>query len=78
MNNDNQLDKEPITIFKGGIARLLLRKGYRLVDILPQKLSDGTMDYTRSCFLFADENDIRLELDKIFRQQREKKQNQRE
>lgn len=40
-------------VIKGSVARKLLKLGYAIVDIYPQKRLDGTFDYTRSSFVFA-------------------------
>jgi len=40
-------------IIKPSIARKLLHKGYKIIDIKPQKQTDGTTDFTRCVFLFA-------------------------
>lgn len=45
-------------IIKGSIARKLLKLGYTIVDIYPQRRTDGTYDYTRSSFVFAYEDGI--------------------
>ena len=45
-------------VFKVNVARKLLRMGYRIVDLKPAKTKDGQTDFTKSIFVFADENNI--------------------
>ena len=52
-------------IFKASIARKLLRMGYRIVDLKPYKNEKGELDFTRSIYVFADENEIDKEILKL-------------
>lgn len=45
-------------IFKASIARKLLKMGFTIVDLKPQKSESGSMDFTRCIFVFKDENNI--------------------
>lgn len=45
-------------IIQPSIARKLLKQGYKIVDIKPQKQEDGTTDFTRCVFLFEYKNGI--------------------
>lgn len=45
-------------MIKPSIAKILLKKGYRIIDIHPQKQTDGSVDYSRCVFLFAFEDGI--------------------
>lgn len=57
-------------VFKTNIARKLLRMGYRIVDLKPYKNENGEFDFTRSIYVFADENDIDKEIMKLANSQR--------
>lgn len=52
-------------VFKTNIARKLLKMGYRIVDLKPYKNETGDFDFTRSIYVFADENDIDKEISKL-------------
>lgn len=52
-------------VFKVNIARKLVRMGYRIVDIKPSKTIDGKTDFNKSIFVFADENNIANEIEKL-------------
>lgn len=52
-------------VFKPSIARQLIKSGFQIVDLKPQKLPDGTFDFTRSIFVFADENDIEKKIEAL-------------
>jgi len=47
IQNDNRLIIQP------SIARKLLKLGYQIIDLKPQRQTDGSVDYTRTVFLFA-------------------------
>ena len=57
-------------VFKTNIARKLLRMGYRIVDLKPYKNENGEFDFTRSIYVFADENDIDKEIMELANSQR--------
>lgn len=52
-------------VFKVNVARQLLRMGYRIVDLKPNRTKDGKLDFTKTIFVFADENGIAEEIEKI-------------
>ena len=52
-------------VFKVNIARKLVNMGYRIVDIKPSKTKDGKVDFAKSIFVFADENNIAEEIEKL-------------
>ena len=54
-------------VFKVNVARQLLRMGYRIVDLKPNRTKDGKLDFTKTIFVFADENGIAEEIEKIIR-----------
>ena len=58
-------------VFKTNIARKLLRMGYRIVDLKPYKNDKGEFDFTRSIYVFADENNIDEEIIKLANSQRQ-------
>lgn len=39
-------------VIKGSVARKLLKMGFKIVDVKPQKQEDGTIDFTRCVFVF--------------------------
>jgi hypothetical protein len=46
------LNSEPRIVIKPSVARKLLKNGFRIIDIKPQRQEDGTLDFTRCVFLF--------------------------
>ena len=52
-------------VFKVNIARKLVRMGYRIVDLKPAKTKDGKTDFSKSIYVFADENNIAEEIEKL-------------
>ena len=40
------------TVIKGSVARKLLKMGFKIKDVKPQKQEDGSIDYTRCVFVF--------------------------
>lgn len=52
-------------VFKVNIARKLVHLGYRIVDIKPAKIKDGKTDFSKSIYVFADENNIEKEIEKL-------------
>ena len=53
------MEKKAITIFTANVARKLIKDGYTLVDIKPDKTD---VDGKRSVFVFENENNI---MDKV-------------
>lgn len=45
-------------VFKPHIARKLLKLGYQIIDLKPQRQLDGSTDFTRTTFVFAYQNGI--------------------
>lgn len=39
--------------------------GYRIVDLKPSKTKDGKVDFNKSIYVFADENNIAEEIEKL-------------
>lgn len=52
-------------VFKVSVARVLVKNGYRIVDLKPAKTKDGQTDFSKSIFVFADENGIADEIEKL-------------
>ena len=49
------MKKEVITVFTAKVARKLLREGYQIVDIKPDRLDS---DHKRTLFLFKNEDGL--------------------
>ena len=45
-------------VIKPSVARKLLRMGYKIIDVRPQRQLDGSVDYTRCVFVFEYQDDI--------------------
>lgn len=43
---------KPVLVIKHSLAKLLLREGYSIKDLVPKKNIDGSTDYTRSAYVF--------------------------
>ena len=43
---------EDVLVVKGDLARKLLKRGFVISDLKPKRNLDGTMDFTRSIFVF--------------------------
>lgn len=54
------MKKEVITVFTAKVARRLLKEGYQIVDIKPDRLDP---DHKRTLFLFKNEDGL---IEKIF------------
>lgn len=52
-------------VFKVSVARALIKMGFRIVDLKPSKTKDGKTDFSKSIFVFADENNISEEIEKL-------------
>ena len=52
-------------VYKVSVARALVRKGYRIIDLKPARTKDGQTDFSKSIFVFADENGISNEIEKL-------------
>ena len=50
------MEKENVMVFTGELARQLLRRGYTIVDIKPDRLDT---DGKRSVFIFKNENNLK-------------------
>jgi len=58
-------DKKNILVIKGDLAKKLLALNYTIVDLMPKKELDGTFDYTRSVFIFKNEDGLLDTIDKL-------------
>ena len=52
-------------VFKVSVARQLVHMNYRIVDLKPSKTKDGKVDFSKTIFVFADENGIAEEIEKL-------------
>ena len=52
-------------VFKVNVARKLVHMGYRIVDLKPSKTKDGKVDFNKSIYVFADENNIAEVIEKL-------------
>lgn len=52
-------------VFKVSIARRLVRMGYRIVDLKPSKTINGETDFSKSIYVFADENGLEEDIKKL-------------
>ena len=52
-------------VFKVSIARKLVKMGYRIVDLKPAKSKDGNVDFMKTIYVFADENNIEDAIEKL-------------
>ena len=51
--------KKSVLVIKPSIARKLLKMGFHIIDIRPQKQEDGTMDFTRCAFVFENKEGLK-------------------
>ena len=51
--------KKSFLVIKPAIARKLLKMGFHIIDIRPQKQEDGTMDFTRCAFVFENREGLK-------------------
>ena len=72
-NNKGLINMKTRIVFKPSIARQLIKLGYRIVDLKPQKQQDGTFDFTRSIYVFCDENDIAERIDELIKNEQRNK-----
>jgi predicted CoA-binding protein len=56
-------------VIQPSIARKLLKLGYKIIDIKPQKQTDGTTDFTRCVFLFEKVDGLDKEIEILKSQQ---------
>ena len=47
-----EINMETRIVFKISVARQLLKLGYSIIDLKPQKKKDGNLDFTRCYFVF--------------------------
>jgi hypothetical protein len=52
-------------VIKASIARKLLRMGFKIVDVKPQKQEDGTTDFTRCVFVFEAKDGLRKAIEAL-------------
>lgn len=59
------MDKNPRIVIKPAVARKLLKLGYKIIDIKPQRQESGFIDFTRSVFLFEYEDGLDDDIQKL-------------
>lgn len=59
MKENNQI------VIKASIARKLLKMGFNIVDVRPQKQQDGTIDFSRCVFVFAAKEGLRKAIESL-------------
>lgn len=45
-------------IIKAAVARKLLKMGFKIIDLKPQKQENGVVDFTRCVFVFEARNGL--------------------
>lgn len=58
----NEIDQ---IVIKPAIARKLLKEGFTIKDVRPQKKDDGSIDFTRCVFLFEAKDGLREALNSL-------------
>jgi hypothetical protein len=56
---------EPRIVIKPSTARKLLKLGYKIIDIKPQKQDNGQIDFTRCVFLFEYSNELDIKIKEL-------------
>lgn len=56
-------------VYKGSIARKLLKLGYKIVDIRPRKQKDGSINYKETVFVFEYADRIDEKIQELINQQ---------
>ena len=60
-----QSNIKTVMVIKHSLAKQLLKEGYQIVDLLPKKNQDGSIDYTRSVYIFKYQSGIEETIDKL-------------
>ena len=60
-----QSNIKTVMVIRHSLAKQLLKEGYQIVDLLPKKNQDGSIDYTRSVYLFKYQSGIEETIDKL-------------
>jgi hypothetical protein len=53
MNEISKTKEIDQVIIKGSVARKLIKMGFNVIDIRPQKQLDGTIDFSRNVIVFG-------------------------
>jgi hypothetical protein len=64
MNNYETKETDQV-IIKGSVARKLLKMGYSICDIRPQKQTDGSIDFSRNVMVFSAKEGLRDAVNKL-------------
>lgn len=51
-------EKLGILVIKGDLAKKLLDLNYEIIDLMPKRELDGNYDYTRTVFIFKNEDGL--------------------
>lgn len=54
-------------VISPSIARKLLKLGFEICDICPQRTKDGTIDFTRCVFLFKGKDGLSSTIESLIR-----------
>jgi hypothetical protein len=54
-------------IIKGSVARKLLRLGFSIIDVRPQKQTDGTIDFSRNVLVFKAQEGLQDAVNKLLK-----------
>lgn len=59
------MNKDGILVVKHSLAKKLLKEGFTIVDLVPKKNPDGTFDYSRSCYIFKEQDGLYDAINKL-------------
>ena len=65
MIENNTTKETDQIIIKGSISRQLLKMGFTIIDVRPQKQSDGTIDFSRNVMVFQAKTGLRDAVNKL-------------
>jgi hypothetical protein len=57
--------KQGILVIKGDLAKKLLALNFKIIDLMPKRELDGSFDYTRSVFIFKNEDGLLEAIDRL-------------
>lgn len=58
-------EKQGILVIKGDLAKKLIDLNYKIIDLMPKRELDGSYDFTRTVFIFKNENGLLDAIDKL-------------
>ena len=65
MKETYQVKETDQIIIKGSISRQLLKMGFTIIDVRPQKQLDGTIDFSRNVMVFQAKTGLRDAVNKL-------------